>query len=128
MYFVIIKSNVILQYSCRLHQIGCYYATEIKPGCMGWAGYVACIGEMRNSYKMLVENLKNSALEVLNVAGRVILKPVVRVVGCDNVDWVAESCEDDSEPLDATISSSRRTLLLGVVSYQPMLAVPFALA
>jgi hypothetical protein len=47
----------------------------IKSRRMKWAGHVACMGEMRNTSKILLENLKGKHhSEDLGVDGKIILQ------------------------------------------------------
>jgi hypothetical protein len=49
---------------------------------MRWAGHVACVGEMRNAYKILVRKPEERNLsEDLSVAGRIILEWILGKVG-----------------------------------------------
>jgi hypothetical protein len=65
----------------RLHneELHNFYAspniTAIKSRRMSWAEHVACMGEARNAYNILVGNLKDRGhLEDLNVDRRIILE------------------------------------------------------
>jgi hypothetical protein len=45
----------------------------IKERIMGWAGYVACMGEMRNTYKILIGKPEGkNYLQELDIDGRVM--------------------------------------------------------
>jgi hypothetical protein len=64
----------------ELHSL--YYSPNviriIKSRRMRLAGHVACMGEMRNAYKILVESLKETDhSEDLGVDGRIILKQIL---------------------------------------------------
>jgi hypothetical protein len=39
---------------------------------MRWMGHIACIGEVRNAYKILVQKPEGMRLEDLSVDGKVI--------------------------------------------------------
>jgi hypothetical protein len=68
-------------------------------------GHVACMREMRNVYKILVEHLKGRAnLKDLGVDGMMILEWIYRNK-VDAVDWThlaqdTDKCEHGYEPLE----------------------------
>jgi hypothetical protein len=70
--------------TCTLHQM------LIKSG--RWAGHVACIGEMRNAYKILVgKPAGKSYSEDLDVDGRIVLEWVLWKQGgkvCTGFIWL----------------------------------------
>jgi len=53
--------------------------TVIKSRRTRWAGHVACMVEMRNAYKILVEKLKGGdCLKYVGIDGRVIIKRILK--------------------------------------------------
>jgi hypothetical protein len=61
---------------------------------MRWAGYVACMGDRRGIYTVLVGKQERDHLENLGVDGRIILKWVfMKLVG--RMDWIDLAQERD---------------------------------
>jgi hypothetical protein len=55
---------------------------------MRWAGHVACMGEGRGMYRVLVGNLsKIDHLVDSDIDGRIILRHL-QEVGCGGMDWI----------------------------------------
>jgi hypothetical protein len=46
---------------------------------MRWAGYVACIGETRNAYKIVGNQKGRGFLEDLGMDGRIILEWILEI-------------------------------------------------
>jgi hypothetical protein len=60
----------------------------MKPRRMRWAGHVACMGERRNSYIILVEISEGkNHLRDLGIDGRIILKWILDKKGM-SVEWI----------------------------------------
>jgi hypothetical protein len=71
------RENYIMRnfITCTLHLI--LLQVIISWG-MRWMGHVACAGEMRYAYRILVENLKGRPhLEDLGIDGMVVLKRII---------------------------------------------------
>jgi hypothetical protein len=63
---------------------------------MRWVGHVARIGDMRNTYKILVGNQKGrDHMEDLGVDGKIILERI----GWEGVDWIHVSQDRDHLPV-----------------------------
>jgi hypothetical protein len=60
---------------------------QIKSRRMWWAGHVACMGEERNVYRVLMgSQKKRDHLEIHGVDGRIRMD--LREIGWRSVDWM----------------------------------------
>jgi hypothetical protein len=59
---------------------------KIKKDVMN--GYVACMEDMRNVYKILYGKLDRKHLGDLGVDGRILLKLILKEIGCARVGWI----------------------------------------
>jgi hypothetical protein len=56
---------------------------------MIWAGHVAHMVEMRNSYKILIGKFeRKSHMEVLDEDGIIVLECILKEITCEGVDWI----------------------------------------
>jgi hypothetical protein len=58
-----------------------------ESGRMCWAGFMTCMGKRRGAYRVLVGNRrKEDHLEDPGVDGRIILRWILKEVGCGSID------------------------------------------
>jgi len=61
----------------------------IRSRAMIWAGHVAHMVEMRNSYKILIGKFeRKSHMEVLDEDGIIVLECILKEITCEGVDWI----------------------------------------
>jgi len=71
---------------------------------MRWAGLVAGIRGIRDAYKIVVGNLKGSDhLGEINIDEMIILKRILREIGCEDVGWI--HLTQDRDQLRAVVNT-----------------------
>jgi hypothetical protein len=61
----------------------------VKSSRMGWAGHVACVGKMRNAYKILIRKSEgNRPLRRPRLKWEDNIRMVLRKVGWEGVDGI----------------------------------------
>jgi len=63
---------------CSLYPSPKYYCDQLKESEIGW--HPVCVGEMRNSYKIL----KRKQGESLGISRRIILKEILQEIGSED--------------------------------------------